>query len=308
MESNATKTAIPGWLLLIALLAGNVALALGAWFVRLVDTGPVAAGFWRLALALPILLVFAQVSSQRVFSLDKKVIGLALIAGLFFASDVAAWHVGIGLTRLGNAVLFANSGSLVLMAWGFIVIGALPKTREWIAMASALGGGALLLGRSLEISTQTLIGDLLSLLAGMLYAGYLLILHDARRQIGSWSLLFWTGLSGAPFLLILALSLGEAIWPSDWTPILLLVFCSQIMGQGLLVFALRHFSPLIIGLALLTQPVTASIVGWLAFGEILSALDFLGMALVGSALVLARIATGKSQASTTRPANASHRK
>jgi hypothetical protein len=37
----------------VALLAGNFALALGAWFVRLADSGPVFAAFWRLLLPLP---------------------------------------------------------------------------------------------------------------------------------------------------------------------------------------------------------------------------------------------------------------
>ena len=37
---------------LAALLLGNVALAMGPWFVRLADTGAVSAGFWRVALAL----------------------------------------------------------------------------------------------------------------------------------------------------------------------------------------------------------------------------------------------------------------
>jgi hypothetical protein len=34
---------------LSALVVGNVALALGPWFVRLADSGPVSAGFWRVA-------------------------------------------------------------------------------------------------------------------------------------------------------------------------------------------------------------------------------------------------------------------
>ena len=39
-----------------ALIVGSCALALGPWLVRLSGTGPVAAGFWRLSLALPFLL------------------------------------------------------------------------------------------------------------------------------------------------------------------------------------------------------------------------------------------------------------
>jgi drug/metabolite transporter (DMT)-like permease len=61
-----------------------------------------------------------------------------------------------------------------------------------------------------------------------------------------------------------------------------------VVGQGLLVYALGHFSSLIFGLALLTQPAIAAALGWFAFGETLVWLDFVGMALVALALALAR--------------------
>ncbi|WP_292682340.1 DMT family transporter [Novosphingobium sp.] len=67
-----------------------------------------------------------------------------------------------------------------------------------------------------------------------------------------------------------------------------LAFTSQLIGQGLLVFALRHFSPLVVGLALLTQPAMAVAAGWLVFSERLGPADFAGMALVAAGLVLAR--------------------
>jgi drug/metabolite transporter (DMT)-like permease len=55
-----------------------------------------------------------------------------------------------------------------------------------------------------------------------------------------------------------------------------------------MVFALRYFPPLVVGLALLTQPAVASVYGWLAFGEVLSGLDIVGMVLVGAALAVSR--------------------
>ena len=73
----------------------------------------------------------------------------------------------------------------------------------------------------------------------------------------------------------------------------MLALSSQVIGQGLLVFSLRNFPPLVIGMALLTQPAIAATVGWLAFGELLEPLDIFGMVLVGAALVLAR-APGKA--------------
>ncbi len=283
-ESRAGR-ALP----LAALLVGNAALAMGPWFVRIADTGPVATGFWRVALALPMLALLARANRQPLGGLPRGVVLAVLVGGVLFGLDVASWHVGIGMTRLANATLFGNAGSLVLMVWGFIAWRRLPKGSEWPALVAAITGAAILMGRSFEISAITLYGDLFCLLAGMLYAGYLLILQDARKALGSWSLLTWSCLGSAPVLLGIALLGGEAIWPQDWRPVVGLAISSQLIGQGLLVYALRHFPPLVIGIALLCQPAVAALAGWISFGEVLTGVDLLGVALVGSALVLAKV-------------------
>lgn len=280
-----------GWraaLLLGALLAGNVALALGPWFVRLADTGPVSAGFWRLFLALPFLVLLARANRQPLTGMGTRTLGLVALGAVTFALDLASWHIGIGMTRLGNATLFGNAGSIVLLFWGFIAARMLPRGLEWLAIVFALAGAAILMGRSLEISTATLVGDLFCLAAGLLYAVYLLTLQDARRAFGSWSLLVWVSIFGCPVLLAIALPLGEPVWPTDWTPVLILFVSSQLIGQGLMVYSLAHFPPLVIGLALLTQPAVAALSGYLVFGEVLSPLDVVGMVLVGAALAVSR--------------------
>lgn len=285
----ATTLARPaGWLLLAALLGGNIALALGPWFVREADTGPVSAGFWRLFLALPFLVVLARANGQRLGGMGAKTLALVALGAVTFALDLASWHIGIGMTRLGNATLFGNAGSIVLLFWGFIAARMLPKGLEWLAIVFALAGAAILMGRSLEISTATLVGDLFCLTAGLLYAVYLLTLQRARGVFGSWSLLVWVCIFGSPVLLAIALLLGEPVWPTDWTPVVGLFIVSQLLGQGLMVYALRYFPPLVIGLALLTQPAVASLYGWLAFCEVLSVADIVGMVLVGAALAVSR--------------------
>ncbi len=293
MESDAGPkakvfVAWRGWLLLAALLAGNVALATGPWLVRVADTGPVSAGFWRVFLALPFLVLFARMSGQRLGGMPRKTLVLVALGAAAFALDLASWHIGIGLTRLGNATLFGNAGSIILLFSGFVMARMLPRGFEWLAIVCALTGAAILLGRSLEISTSTFVGDLFCLAAGLLYAIYLITLQGERARFGSWSLLVWVSVFACPVLLALALMLGEPLWPTDWTPILILFVSSQLIGQGLLVYSLGHFPPLIIGLALLTQPAVAALIGYSVFGEVLTPLDMLGMVLVGSALVVAR--------------------
>tara|TARA_R110000751_G_scaffold2018_11_gene9179 strand:+ start:5044 stop:5949 length:906 start_codon:yes stop_codon:yes gene_type:complete len=272
-----------------ALVAGNIALALGPWLVRLSDTGPVSAGFWRLLLPLPVLALLAW-RGRSSGPIDGRLVLLCLLAGAFFAVDLASWHVGIERTRLANATLFGNSGSVILMAWGIIAARRAPSGQEGVGVLAALVGAGILLGRSLEISATTFVGDLFCLAAGIFYAFYLLPAQRARAALGPWAVLLLVSLIAAPLLLAIALAAGEPVWPGEagWTPVLVLALSSQLVGQGLLVFSLRHFPPLIIGMALLTQPAIAATVGWLAFGELLAPLDVVGMVLVGTALVLAR--------------------
>ena len=278
---------------LVALLGGNAALALGPWLVRLADTGPVAAGFWRLALPLPLfaLLAWRERSGQ---TLAPRLFWLLVAAGVFFAFDLASWHIGIERTRLGNATLFGNAGSVILMVWGLIALRRRPTRLEGLAIVSALAGAAILLSQSLDISARTLAGDLFCVLAGVFYVGYLLPAQRARGSVGQWSVLLIVCGAAAPVVLATALVLGEPVWPgaAGFGPVIALALCSQVVGQGLLVFALKHFSPLIIGMALLTQPALAALSGWLAFGENLGPADIAGMALVGGALVIARAASG----------------
>jgi drug/metabolite transporter (DMT)-like permease len=292
MDHAALTSASPqlrwNWRHLAALLVGNVALAFGPLLVRLADSGAVSAGFWRLTLALPVLFLLAIASRQPLAGFPRSTWLAIGGAGVFFALDLASWHIGIETTRLGNATLFGNAGSLILMVWGLMTLRRAPTGSEWLSLVAAVSGAAILFGRSLEIATATLIGDLFCLLAGFLYAGYILILQAKRASVDNWALLAWSSLCGVPVLLAIALLRGEPVWPAQWWPLLTLALTSQIVGQGLLVYALKHFRPLIIGLVLLTQPAISIVVGWTAFGEVLTAWDGLGMILVAGALVLAR--------------------
>lgn len=295
-DQDATSTSWSKSTPFIALLIGNLALALGPWSVRLADCGPVSSAFWRLALALPLLALFAQRAGQPLGGFSLRSWLAIAAAGVLFALDLASWHLGIERTRLGNATLFGNSGSVILMVWGLIALHRRPSVGEWSALVFALVGAAILLGRSVEIGTRTLAGDLFCILAGFLYTFYILLLQSGRVRTGSWPLLFHATLAGAPVLLAIGVLRGEPVIPHVWWPLVVLALGSQVIGQGLLVYALRHFSTLFIGLALLSQPAVGVLVGWFAFHESLVPIDFLGMVLVGAGLVLARRGSGSRPA------------
>jgi drug/metabolite transporter (DMT)-like permease len=255
---TADKRKIEG-LAFVALLAGNLALACGPFLVRNSGVGPVAAGFWRLALAVPFLWLLAWAFKQPVHK-PRKALTLAIaLAAFFFA------------------------------AWGLWLARKLPSPIQALALALAAAGCAMLMWGSAELSAAHLRGDLLAAFAGLLYTGYLIIVERTRGELQPLPLLFLASLFGAAMLLPVALAAGETVVPADWTSLFALALCSQVVGQGLLVYALGHVPPLVVGVAMLTQPALSALLGWLYYGESFTPLDWTGAATIVIALILVRL-------------------
>ncbi|WP_447758033.1 DMT family transporter [Sphingopyxis fribergensis] len=272
----------------VALIAGNVALSLGAMLVRLADTGPTASAFWRMTIALPLILLFAW-REMGGRAPPRPAMWIAAVAGIFFALDLATWHIGILHTKIANATLFGNCASLLLVLWGVFLTRTLPRGWQALAVLLAFAGSALLMGQSYEMSREYLLGDLLSLLAGVLYTCYVILMQRVRDTLAPWTALGIASVVSVPVLLGAALALGETIMPRDWTPLILLALTSQVVGQGLMIWSLPRFPPLVLGLTLLIQPAIAALAGWLMFDELLGPVDIFGGMLVGAALVLIRL-------------------
>jgi drug/metabolite transporter (DMT)-like permease len=276
-----------------ALIVSNLFLAAGPWMVRLADVGPVASGFWRLALAIPFLMLMAAPQLRGRALPGAGLVGLIVVGGLFFAADLAAWHEGIVRTKLANATLFGNASSLLFAIYGFLILRTLPERVQLGALLLAAAGAALLLGSSYELSPVNLKGDLLALLAGLFYTFYLIAVDRARRTMAPMPVLAIATVAGALPLLVFANLMGEQVMPRDWTPVILLSLGSQVIGQGLLVFAMGHLSPVIVGIGLLTQPIAAAMIGWIVYGETFTVTDAAGALAICIALVLIRLPSRK---------------
>ncbi|AJP73549.1 DMT family transporter [Sphingomonas hengshuiensis] len=306
-KTIAPPSALPGAAPIVALVAAivaNVALAFGPLFVRMADVGPVASGFWRLALATPLLLFAALAMGERPLRSARGHWPLLIVAGLAFAADLASWHVGIVRTTLANSTLFGNSATLIYPIYGFLVARMWPSRPQAAALLLAAIGGALLLGRSAELSPRHLAGDLFCLFAGLLYAVYFICMARVRTAMTPLPALALSSFATIPALLVLALALGERVVPGDWLPLLGLALFSQVIGQGCMIYALGHLSPLVVGITLLIQPVVAAIVGWIAYAERLTLPDLVGAVLVAAALVLVRAGHRSAPTLGTRGASA----
>lgn len=283
---------------LCALLAGALLIALAPIFVRISETGPTATGFWRLALAAPILIAWdgvlrARSASPRRWRLERSDLPLLAAAGLCFAGDLAAWHTSIELTSVANATLLANAAPIFVAAAAWAWLGERPTVGFAAGLALAIAGGFLLAQASAGAAHTRLAGDALGLLTAVFYAGYMLAVKVLRARQGTATVMAGSSAIGALALGPLALALGDTMLPASgggWAVLIALALLSQVLGQGLIAWALGHLTASFSALGLLTQTAAAAALAWVLFGESFTLLQSIGIMLVTAGLVIAHAA------------------
>jgi drug/metabolite transporter (DMT)-like permease len=158
----------------------------------------------------------------------------------------------------------------------------------------ALAGSALLMGANLGGPGAVLLGDGLGMLTAVFYAGYQLCVKRLRDTQSTARIMLISGTTCAAALLPAALVAGEAILPQSktgWMMLAGLAVVCQVVGQGLIAWAVAHLSASFSSVSLLLQPVAAAAFAWLLFGEALAPLQWLGGAAVLAGIWLARRGT-----------------
>ncbi|MEO0882455.1 MAG: DMT family transporter [Pseudomonadota bacterium] len=242
--------------------------------------GPQAIAFWRYVFATPILLGLVVLTERR---LPVRPNRFVILAGTFFALDIALWHWSLTMTTVANSTFIVNLGNLGvgLLAWIFL---REKLTAIWaVAVAVALSGAAMLsLGGASE-GQGSIEGDVLAFGAAILVSGYMLCSKIARRDIGALDVIFWltiTELCVGAFVTAIS---GERFFPATaagWQAPLVLAIIVQCGGQGLIIAGLGHTPAAIAGILVLIQPVVAAAISWFLFDEVLIAIQIAGGILI----------------------------
>lgn len=276
-----------------ALLLGAVCIGLSGVFVKLSEVGPQASAFYRIGLSAPIFwfwLAWTPVrESNRV--LDRHERRLLILAGLVVFGDYASWHVSLKLTSVANSTLLANLVPIFVALYATIFLRRPPRTAFLGAMAITLAGAALLLHGSLSLSLDRAMGDGLAVITAMFYAAYVILIARLRETMSTARLMAWTGTIAGPLFLVFALATGETIIPATaqgWLVVLGLVLLCQVLGSGLIAYALAHLPATFSSLTLLLQPVFSSLAAWVILGERLGVIELAGGSLVLIGVYLAR--------------------
>ncbi|WP_428380697.1 DMT family transporter [Nevskia ramosa] len=263
--SAVTRSGLPG------LVLGAVLIGFAAIIVRLVDVGPTAAAFWRLAIAVPVLgLLRWRLQPRSEAPTNRRALGLMLLAGIAFALDLALWHRSIHLTSVANATLMSNLSPVFIALTLHFGFGDRHPLRFWIGLALALIGAGVLVADSFRISHETAIGDLLAVGTAVFYAIYQLLVSRSRRRYSALDVMFYASLAGAALLLPMALLSGERLLPTGPRDIMLLLALGLVVhigGQGLIAWAQAHVTASFASVTLLVQPVAAAVFAWVLLGE-----------------------------------------
>jgi drug/metabolite transporter (DMT)-like permease len=286
----------PRRLALPALLVGAIAIGFSPIFVRLSELGPVATGFYRLLLALPLLWLWMHWEG-RPAAPGKIRIGWLPIAvpGILFAGDILFWHWSITYTTVANATLFANLAPVIVTIGAWLYLRE-KVTYQFVAgMALAMGGAALLVNASAALGPRYVLGDMLGLITACFFGSYVVAVARLRHRYTGSTIMFYSSCVTCVFLLAATLVAGENVLPSTangWFALLALAWISQAMGQGFIAYALGHLPASFSALAILIEPLTAALLGWVWLGEALGMLQAVGGMIVLAGIAVARRASG----------------
>lgn len=273
-------------------LAGVLCISFSAILVRLADASPSTVAFFRTAYALPVLWLIWRVTRRT----DQRRARLRLTAagaGVLLAVDLVLWHQSIADIGAGLATVLANTQVVFvgLFAWAFQ---RERPTREAFLLVPVVFLGVTLisgLGRPDAFGENPAAGVAFGVLAGLAYAGFLIgYRRSGRAQTGAPTgpLLDSTFGAAVASLVFGALEPGFALrfsWPSHgW--LLALALTTQVAGWLLIGVALPRLPALETSVMLLLQPMGTVIwAGWI-FGEALSGVQWLGVALVLAGIVV----------------------
>lgn len=286
----------PALLSLVAVVIGALILGATTAALREIDIGSTAAGFWRVALALPILVILIASTAQSTWQLPaRNQWGPLLTAGACFAGDLIFWHLSLIHTTLGNATFLATLSSLWVPLTAFVFLRQ-PLSRLFLlGLTCALGGSGILVASHLSVGTGSWTGDLYGLLTGFFFTGYILAVGRCRETLSTADTMLYSSALCAlillPFMLVANITAGEPMVPASltgWLSVFALAWLAHLLGQGLVAFGVGRLNTSLAAVILCLEGVGAMAVGALFYAEARGPFDLIAVILIVLGIALAQ--------------------
>lgn len=274
-----------------AVLWGTVGIATQAIY-RLSELNAVAVGFYRLAFAFPCVAILCwKMVGAEMFRVDRRHTLQMVLIGIMLALYQVCYFAAIGYIGVAVATLITlcSAPVIVALASGVFLKEAITRPTV-IALACALLGTVFLIGFP---AVPVAAGDLFAGVALSLGSafGYAIVALLGRSLAGTCHPVHSTTVSfgvGAIFLFPFAAANLFAVSYSamSWSLLLYVGLVPTAAAYTLFFWGMRHVKASAASILTMLEPLTATLLAWVLFGEYLSMAGLLGACLLFIAIVV----------------------
>jgi len=280
---------------LLGLTAAVIAVSFGAPLARMTHAAPLAVAMWRMTLSAALLLPVA--AARRDLRIDPGHRRAVLLAGVLLGLHFGFWIPSLWMTSVSASVVLVTTAPLWVLLMSPKLLGARIGGRNLASFVIALAGVVLIVGADFRMSPRALAGDAMALAGAWGVAGYIVVGKKLRGKVPLVGYLAVVYGVAAAVLIVATAGLGASPWPSSsvsWLPLIGMAVGPTLMGHSLLNWALAHTQAYRVNLAVLFEPVLASLWTWLFIGEVPPIHVLPGAACVLGALALEYLPGGGS--------------
>ena len=269
----------------LAILAlGVCAVSTAAIFIREADAPALVIAAYRLSLAsLPLLVVSLASGGLRAEPAGPRLL-LIVMAGVCLALHFAFWIASVQQTSITTSVVLVTAQPLFVALASGPLLGEKPAGAIWAGIALAAVGAIVMIVDDLGEGGDTLIGDLFAILGAIFASAYFLIGRFLRTTGQSWRSYVTLAYSSAAIALVgMAVAAGQSFAgysQRTYVFFILLAAVPQLIGHTALNRSLGYLPAVAVTIAVLGEPVGASLLGAIFLDERPSALELAGGMLV----------------------------
>ncbi len=255
----------------IILFVGVLSVSFAAIFIRLADAPPLVIATYRLGIASLVLLPFVLIRSKKAFNkLSRGDVFLMLLSSLFIALHFALWITSLSYTSIASSVILVTSNPLFIAIISYFLWGERLNKSMILGIIVALIGAIFITRGGLTAGPGTLLGNVLALLAAVAMSAYLVIGRQLRMRVDIGSYLAFIYTCAAVILLVATLVAGHSLIGYSSTTYIMLILLAvvpQLIGHSSLNVAVRLLPATFVAVAILGEPVGATILGYFIIGE-----------------------------------------
>lgn len=284
----------------ISIILGAIFISFSPVLIKATGAPGTITSFYRLLIGSLVLIVPFLISFLRnKKKLSTKGIALAALAGFLLAIDMALWTTGIMASNAALPTLVGNLASVWVGIGSVLIFKEKQTLGFWLGLLIALAGVTFLMLRDFYFPTGMFKGLLLGLLAGVFYAGFMLVTQKGRAHLNTISYLFFSSVATTIFLGIFALVLKEPFTGYSlhtWQLFLVMGVFIQAGAWFLINYAQGYLPASLITPTLLAQPVLAAVIAWFMLGEALSVWHIVGGVVVIVGIYIVHFSSIKKKA------------